>query len=204
MNRLSPSDHDLTVLLLPGVVTRPARLRGWMRTLREAFPGARVWSPRESFYWPWGPNGQLRVLDAAVRALREAGPAWLLAHSFGGLLARAALARVPGHQARLLTTMASPHRYPLFGIDGRGRALGVVDSPGVPALSYGGYFDVTVPYPCTPLAGARHRNLPCGHLGFLYTDWVRRQVIADARALLEGTGVGSVGQPPETPSETVV
>lgn len=195
--------QGLTVLLLPGVVTRAARLRGWFHALREDLPGARVWLERQCFYWPWGASGQKRLLAAVEAALREAGPCWLLAHSFGGLLARAALARVPGHQARLLTTMASPHRYPLFGIDGRGRALGVAPDPGVPALSYGGYFDLTVPYPCTPLAGARHRNLPCGHLGFLYTGWVRAQVIADARALLQGAGVGRNRQP-ETPSETVV
>lgn len=198
MNPLSPADHDLTVLLLPGVVTRPGRLRGWVRTLRQAFPHARVWVPRQSFYWPWGPNGQLRVLDAAEQALRVAGPTWLLAHSFGGLIARALLARVPARQVCLLTTMASPHRYRLFGIDRRGLALGALRAPVVPALSYGGYFDFTVPYPCTPLAGARHRNLPCGHLGFLYAGWVRAQVVADARALLEDAGAGLANQPSET------
>ena len=187
----------LTVLLLPGVVTRPARLRGWQRTLEQGLRGVQVRLPPRCWYWPWGARAQGAMVDWLCTALEHAGPTWLLAHSFGGLIARAALARAPHAEVRLLTTMASPHAYPWFGIAGRSRALGTADAPEVPTLSYGGWFDWTVPYVWTALPGAYHTNLPCGHLAFLYAPGVRARVLRDACAVFAGAA-GEVLQPPET------
>lgn len=192
------SAPPLTVLLLPGVVTRPARLRGWVHTLEQGLPGAQIRLPPRCWYWPWGARAQTAMVRWLCGALAETtGPIWLLAHSFGGLIARAALARGPHAQVHLLTTMASPHAYPWFGIAGRSRALGTAGAPEVPALSYGGWFDWTVPCIWTALPGAQHANLPCGHLAFLYAPGVRARVLRDACAVLAGTA-GVVLQPPET------
>lgn len=171
----------LTVLLLPGVVTRRARLRGWVDTLSDALPQAHLWVPPRCFYWLWGAGTQRRLLDAVEAELRRApGPVWVLAHSFGGLIARALIGRCPGAPVVLLTTMASPHSYPVLGIPRRARALGVPSRCSVPVHSYGGYRDLTVPYPFTRLPGATHRDLRCGHLAFLFDPRVRRAVLRDA------------------------
>jgi pimeloyl-ACP methyl ester carboxylesterase len=185
----------LTVLLLPGVVTARRRLAGWAGTLRAALPYAEVWVPARCFYWPWGAAGQERMLSAVVAKLRgTSGPVWLLAHSFGGLIARAALARCAATNVVLLTTMASPHAYPALGIAGRARALGVPATCRVPVRTYGGYRDLTVPCRWTPLVGAVHRNFDCGHLAFLFDAQVRAAVLRDALPALTSP------QPPVTTS----
>lgn len=174
----------LLVLFVPGIATWPGRLGGWRRTLAEQLPGAQVAMLDEAVYWPWSHDTHRQIIGAGCQWLAQGRPTWLLAHSFGGLLARAMLSAMHEHQVRLMTTLASPHRlgFRSFGphVPRPGAAFGVP----VRALSYGGYLDALVSFPLTPLHGAAHTNLWCDHVGFLYRRKVRERVLADARAEL--------------------
>lgn len=176
--------EGLQVLVVPGIATWPGRLNGWRRTLATELPGAQVQVLDGAVYWPWSRRTHRSVSAAGARALEQGRPTWILAHSFGGLLARAMLLYAPGHRVRLLTTLASPHRLRLPGLGS------VVPDParGAPtpvrALSYGGYLDPLVAFMLTPLPGGVHANLWCDHVGFLYRRSVRERVVADARAAL--------------------
>lgn len=177
--------QDLVIVFIPGIATWPNRLRGWREDLARVFPAAQVHILDERMYWPWSNACHADLVGQCRALLDQARPTWVLAHSFGGLIACALLAgaSVPGN-VRLVTTMASPHRYRVPGIGKRARMLVAGGTVPVPMYSYGGYFDLTVPFWCTTLPGSVHANLRCGHLGFLYRSRVRARILQDARAVL--------------------
>lgn len=136
----------------------------------------------------------LAAIDDIVDELTtDNQPTILLGHSYGGILARAALSRLTPEQAEHIlgvVTMASPHQMPSWygGIGQVRDKLDLSVLPDVPFWSFGGYADAIVPFGMSHLDPdeRHHTNLTSEHVGFMYLPKLRQQVMQGIDSIRNG------------------
>jgi len=165
------------VIFIVGIKTPQLYLRGWRKDLSRQFPESEVVFI-DDWYMHWQRKRIAGIIKRGATLLADGVPTLIIAHSFGGLLARAMLDRSNGqHAVQQLVTMASPHTMPFLFTQARAK-LALPLSPQVDCVqTWGGYFDPIVPFGWTSLPLAQHRNLPVEHLAWLFSGSVRRRVL---------------------------
>jgi hypothetical protein len=102
----------------------------------------------------------------------------VISHSFGGILAKTALAELPAHTVTQFVTMASPHGLNYGGVHTTKEYLQTPLTVTVPTLlSFGGSLDPVVPDTLSMLPNAKHTTIACEHMAFLHSATVRTQVL---------------------------
>jgi len=137
---------------------------------------------------------QLRSCIEALLAETGADRVTLIAHSMGGLIARAYLKRYGSARVSRLITLGSPHRGTMIahlglGRDAREMQLGSAwmrrlsenETFAIPVLSlWGGLDAIVVPQDASRLPGARDRVLTdLGHLALLLSPAVLQSLLAE-------------------------
>lgn len=168
-----------------------ANWSAWIADLGEHFPEAEI-AVINGFYYYWPEEaGVMQELIAEGRALlADRRPTVILAFSFGGLLAKAMVAKdvtagAGPHDVRAIVTMATEHRGHLPRIaETRDVSLGLPLDVDVPIHSFGGLLDPIV-WPWTSYTDhSRHRFLKCGHFTFMRSPAVRAQVLKVVDSIL--------------------
>ena len=176
------------IIFIPGIKTYQWYLSGWKRDLAARFPDREVIFLDDTFYLHYQHKKLVKIVDKGVALLLEEKPTLILAHSFGGILAKAIIQREQ-EACRLsqkntgvykLVTMASPHGMTLFGVVAAKRALQVPQGIAqLPTVTLGGYMDPVVFFGHTQMPHSVHYNLWSEHLGFLLSARIRNRVIQE-------------------------
>ncbi len=166
----------MRIIFIPGIKTYNFYLNGWRKDLATQFPKAEVIFLNDEFYMWWQMEKLEKIISKALNILKDGTPTIIIAHSFGGILAKTIIGRSPKANITKLTTMASPHTMSPLGIKKIKHKLNTPMTVNVPSYTFGGYFDPIVPYRYTMLSNSKHQNLWCEHLGFLLFPWIRRKV----------------------------
>ena len=129
-----------------------------------------------------------RIVEQGVTLLSQPQPTLILAHSFGGILAKTMIQRLrdiglcdpySGHIYKLVT-MASPHTMTLFGVSAAKDALHTPQwIENLPTITLGGYLDPVVFYGYTRMHDSIHYNLWSEHLSFLLFSRTRNRVLQE-------------------------
>lgn len=118
-----------------------------------------------------------KIVQEGKTIIQDGEPTIIIAHSFGGILAKAIISHSPKANIKKLITMASPHRLNYLKID---EAKKVISSPfrvNVPTETFGGYFDPIVPFPFSYIDKQNHSNFPVEHMAFLFSRAERKEII---------------------------
>jgi pimeloyl-ACP methyl ester carboxylesterase len=167
----------MRILFLPGIDTQKWKLAFWRKDLSKAFPKAEIVFLDDIFYFYFQHDRIQKIVEQGIRIVQDKIPTIILAHSFGGIIAKAIIASSPEANIQKLVTMASPHRLNYLGIKEAKKAIHSPLSVPVPTETYGGYFDVLVPFPLSYIKKKHHTDLPVEHIAFLFSGSVRKQVI---------------------------
>lgn len=170
----------MNVLFVPGIKTYKWYLNGWENDLTK-HSAIEAHIVRTDFYMFY----QLQVCKKIVEAIKQdiitLQPRIVLAHSFGGILAKTTIAQLPEHSVQLFCTLSSPHAMDYKLIQ---PCLEHLQTPleltNVPLLrSYGGLLDPIVLKTHSVLPNAVHTNLPVEHMAFLLSATIRAQILED-------------------------
>lgn len=166
------------IIFVAGILSLfPSALNGWKKDLEKAFFQSEV-----LIFCPFYIHFQHKKIYAIAEELSELVddgiPTILIAHSFGGILARSVIGRTKNANIQLLCTMASPHHMRYGGLTSAKQKLSLLDTiPRCHVFSFGGTFDIIVPYIFTQLDKASHEDIFTYHLGFLFSKKVRFRII---------------------------
>ena len=160
----------MRTIFIVGIKTPQWYLRGWRKDLPQA-----VFI--DDWYLHWQTKKLAKIVNKGVELLNDGQPTTIIAHSFGGLLARKMIAQAKKHNVQKLITMASPHTYP-FPLTRARQKLNLPDNVEIPQIqTWGGYLDPVVPFNFTRLPNSEHQNLPVEHLAWLLSSTVRKKVL---------------------------
>ena len=129
-----------------------------------------------------------RIVEQGVTLLSQPQPTLVLAHSFGGILAKTMIQRLRDaglcdpHNDHIykLVTMASPHTMNLFGVKAAKHALQTPQwIERLPTVTLGGYLDPVVFYRYTRMNQSTHYNFWSEHLSFLLFSRMRKRVLQE-------------------------
>lgn len=167
------------IVFVSGINCHAWQLRAWERHVKKAFSDV-TFLPVRHYYLHTDPERTAQMITDTQRALENSTEKTLIiAHSFGGLIAKAAIARMqnPSH-IDLLVTLASPHMMDDFGVRDTCELHDIPDTVSVPTLTFGGRLDVIVPDIHTHMTGEySHITLTCTHVAFLWLRRTRKEVI---------------------------
>ena len=103
----------------------------------------------------------------------------IFAHSFGGILAKTAINRIPEKYQKniILVTMASPHTLKYANVDNITKKLKTPENiQNVKIFTFGGIFDVVVPAIYAHIEKTQKMDLQSEHLMFLYSKEIMNKV----------------------------
>jgi len=178
----------MRILFVVGIQSPKMYLAGWESDFPRFFPEAEI-HYIDDFYLHLEYDKIEAITQKGVEILKDGKETIILAHSFGGILGKTMISRAENANVRLLCTLASPHEMRYAGLSKAKKFLKTPSKVPVPCLSFGGYFDPICPFWKTQMVDAPHENLPCDHLSFLLSPWIRQQVAESILSFLEkGTG----------------
>lgn len=185
-----PGGSDMRFLCLSGAFCLDASSNwaGWIRLLRREFPMADI-TVLDGFYFYWAGEVSLieKMIDLGRVVLADRKPTYIVAFSFGGLLAKRMIAQPTVHDVRAVLTMATEHRGHLPRIaEMRDVSLRVPLHVDVPLFTFGGLFDPIV-WPWTTYTGSSvHRTLAVGHFSFMRSARTRQSILTDLSDIVAG------------------
>ena len=172
-------DH---ILLVPGIFNFRWYWNGWQKDLRAVYPDAEI----ELLQWWYFCVPARRVEHFISRVAHEVdtrdGNILLLAHSFGGLVSKAAAEQTSKSPRELrIVTMSTPHsrnfRTWLFGAEWTKNRLQIpLKSPFV-VQSIGGTRDIIVSAKIARHEGGGYNSLPTSHLGIMLSHTMRQKIL---------------------------
>ncbi|MGI9487494.1 MAG: hypothetical protein ACR2RF_16770 [Geminicoccaceae bacterium] len=181
---------NMRFLCLPGAfcLDAPSNWAGWIRSLRCEFPTAEI-VVLNGFYYYWVSEKYLieKIIDLGRSVLADRMPTYIVAFSFGGLLAKRIVVPPSEHEVRAVITMATEHRGHLPRIaDMRDVSLSVPLDIDLPLYTFGGLLDPIV-WPWTAYTDRScHRTLTAGHFSFMRSARTRQVVMAHLRDIIAG------------------
>ena len=186
VNKLDIEVGDLEferIVFVPGINTPSFYLSRWKKDLRVNFPNKEVVFLDGNVYLYWQDNKTEEIVETGVKILNDGKATIIIAHSYGGVLAKTMIDRVDNANVVKLVTMASPHQMNGFGIDESKDFLKTPEKVDVPTFSFGGYVDPIVLFPLSntedaeDLENSNHQDLWSGHSGFLSNKEIRKKVL---------------------------
>ncbi len=180
-------DETITsrIIFVPGIKTWDFYLTGWKRDLPQKFPNAEIVFLDDIFYLHFENEKTEEIIKNGVKILNDGKPTRIIAHSFGGILARGMIDRSPNANIEKFITMASPHQMKIFGVDSAKKFLQIPNliPEKINTKTFGGYFDWMVPCVWTRLNNFDHQNILSEHLGFLLFKKIRAKILEEVRSL---------------------
>lgn len=168
----------MKILFVPGIKTWPLYLWGWRKDLTKLC-GAENFEIAFSFYTHWHHKKTGDFIQLVTEKINTYKPDIIIGHSFGGLIAKAAILHAV-HAPQKLITMATPHHMEILGVKEAKDALQIPTTvPVHSVITYGGTYDIIVPNKYTEMPGSVHLVLPTTHNGFLLQKKVRAQVLRE-------------------------
>ncbi len=177
MKIILPYVKQMRIIFVPGIKTYDFYLNGWRKDLAKNFSGIEAVFLNDIFYMWWQINKLEQIIDNGLALLNDGKPTLLLAHSFGGILAKTMIDRATTANITGLVTMCSPHHMNYLGVQRTKNKLKTPLTVPVPTYTFGGYLDPVVPYKYTSFKDTPHTNLWCEHLSYLLLPNVRKKVI---------------------------
>ncbi len=167
------------IVFVCGINTVGKRMRPFIIFLRKHFPRVEIVAIQE-YYIHHQREKVEHMISRTVEELRNEKKTLVIGHSFGGIVARAAIGRLREvDHILLLSTLASPHGISDFGVAESIDAHGVPEMCSVPVLTFGGRADAVVPDEYTHLKGeVGHITISCTHIAFLRTSRTHKEVLA--------------------------
>jgi hypothetical protein len=178
--KIEPDETETSrIIFVPGIKTWDFYLKGWKRDLPQKFPNAEIIFLDDIFYLHFQNDKTEKIVQNGVNILNDGKPTKIIAHSFGGILARAMIDRSENANIQELITMASPHKMEIFGVGSAKKFLLVPPSVSqkIKVKTFGGYFDLMVPAIWTRLNDSEHRIIFSEHLGFLLFKKIRAEIL---------------------------
>ena len=171
------------ILFIPGVSTSASELNRWKRDLAFNFPEEEIIFLDEIFYFHWQDEKTEKMVEKGIKGLDDGKSTLIIAHSYGGILAKTIINKSENENVVKLITMASPHTMESFGIDDSKEFLNTPDEVTVPTYSFGGYIDPIVFFTKSDVEDSEHLDLWSNHNGFLSNKDIRRKVLFFALGL---------------------
>ena len=170
----------MRILFVPGIKTWKFYLDGWKKDLEQHFPNDERIFLEDPIYLHFEYKKLEKIIAQGVKLLEDGKPTIIIAHSFGGLLAKTMIHRAKHHKVQKLITMASPHKMTLWGVQKTKKYLQTPATVSVPTQTFGGYCDLIVPFYQASIKGSPHKNIGSLHLGFLLSSKIRKIVLNQA------------------------
>ncbi len=167
----------MRILFVPGIKTWQWYLTGWKKDLEEYFPDIEIVFLDKPIYIHTQKKKCDEIVKHGVEILDDGKPTVILAHSFGGILAKTMIKRAKNHKVIKLITMASPHTMKAFLVESTKKFLQTPESVEVPTITFGGTLDPIVPYKYTKTKNSTHENFVCEHMAFLLSASIRKKVL---------------------------
>lgn len=166
------------IIFVPGIDMHTFKMRWWKEDLERAFPQCEL-IMFDAFYFHTQHERVASFCESLGSILADDVPTVVIAHSFGGMVAKKAIENITEKKnITLFVTMATPHTMEKGGVREACNALKIPDKVSVPTITFGGVYDIIVPEKYTSMEGAReHLILPCVHVSFLYARAIRARVI---------------------------
>ena len=171
------------ILFVPGINTPNFYLNRWRADLKANFPDKEAIVLSDNVYVYWQNDKIEAIVEKGVEILNDSKPTIIIAHSYGGVLAKTMIDRANSADVVELVTMASPHQMDSFGLDESKDFLGTPIEVNVPTFSFGGYVDPVVLFPFSEVKDTggsenlNHQDLWSGHSGFLTNKDIRKKVL---------------------------
>jgi len=159
----------MKIIFIPGIKTPKWYLRSWKKDLQKNFPQAEIIFLDNFFYWWWQIPKLEKIIQQGTKNLQKEKPIILIAHSFGGILAKSIIRQDRKKQIIALITMASPHNFNFLGIKRTKKLIKSPDFVTIPTFTFGGYLDFIVPFPTTKTKNSHHHNFWTMHLGWIFS-----------------------------------
>ena len=185
---LQPGDNNIRILCLCGAFCVDAGhvWSRWMRDFRKYFRGAEIVTINGFYYYWEQDRGAIEdLIMNGIELVSDNKPTYIVAFSFGGLIAKGIVARSESHQIRSIISMATEHRGHLPRIATmRDQLLDIPLDVDVPMYTFGGLFDAIVWPWTTHTNRSAHSFLPVGHFAFVRSGKTRARVIGVLQRLV--------------------
>lgn len=180
------------ILFVPGIHTPKWHVRWWKKDLKKKFPYSQKLRKKlenqfsnheiifmdKVIYYYWQHETLEELLQKGVEIINDGIPTIIVAHSFGGILAKAMISRAKNASIVFFLTMSTPHSLNYAKISDAKKYIAAPEQVPIPAESMGGYFDIIVPFFLSKLKdGKKHTNYFCEHMSFLWFPPLRKKVI---------------------------
>lgn len=165
------------ILFVPGINTSAGELVRWKRDLGFNFPDKEKVFLDDTVYFYWQTEKAEKIIEKGVSILNDGKSTLILAHSYGGVLAKSIIQKAEKGNVIKLITMATPHQMESFGLDKAKENLEIPEDVPVETYSFGGYVDPIVFFNNSDLENSLHQDLWSSHNGFLFDKDVRRRVL---------------------------
>ena len=167
----------MRIIFVPGIKTWNFYLRNWKKELPEKFPRDEIIFLDQIFYFHFEHKKIEKIVENGVKIISDGRPTKIIAHSFGGILAKTMIARAKNCRIEKLLTMASPHKMKIFGVRQAKNFLRTPEKISAPTFTFGGFFDTVVPFFWTKTENSIHQNFWSGHLQFLLSQRIRKKIL---------------------------
>ncbi len=181
-----PSPPFERIILIPGINSSYMSIRPLEKFFQRHFPSVEVVTVQE-YYFHVQEHRVADIISRVEHILQDNRKTLIVGHSFGGIVARAAISRLRcTSHILLLATLGSPHRLEDFGVHEARVRHEVPDHCTVPIMTFGGRADAVVPEKYTGIdCEVMHITISCTHLAFLHSYRTRREVLAAIMQYLE-------------------
>ncbi|MCK4918432.1 MAG: hypothetical protein KAS02_01445 [Candidatus Pacebacteria bacterium] len=171
------------ILFIPGISTSASELIRWKRDLTFNFPDKEIIFLDDIVYFYWQDKKTEKIVEQGIEILNDGKSTLIIAHSYGGILAKSIIDKAENENVAKLITMASPHTMESFGINNSKEFLNTPDEVAVSTYSFGGYVDPIVLFTKSDVEDSEHLDLWSSHTGFLFNKDIRRKVLEFALGL---------------------
>ena len=172
----------MKIIFVCGILSPPRQGWSWRKQLEKHFSGATVVAPHKFYYCTLTPQirSYINLVRQEIKSTDE--DTLILAHSFGGLVAKKALETVKRKNIKLVT-MATPHGRTWLTRWGeceaaKGRLVIPHDCPYL-EKTYAGAYDAVVHLSIAQIDGTQNLTLRCLHMSFMLDPNIRKRVIEE-------------------------
>jgi predicted alpha/beta hydrolase family esterase len=167
-------------IIICGIEYIKGSLNFWEKDLKKKFPKSEIILIKK-FYYHFQHKKIEKITKKLISTINDSKPTIIIGHSYGGILALAAINRAKKSNIKLLVTLGTPHTMKGFGLISSKKYIKTPEHINNKTLTYGGYLDYIVPFIFTKTSNNIHKNLISEHLGFVYSKKIRTKIIKDIK-----------------------
>ncbi len=168
------------IIFIPGIVTYYWMLKNWRKELNKKFPNDDIYFIDE-FYFYTQKEKLDKIIEKILKILDNNQDTYIIAHSFGGILATSVYFKNNHHNIKKIIMMGSPVSYKAFWLREIKEYLGFdkkIDKK-IEIKTYGGYFDLIVLNKYSFFDKKNHKSFFCGHKSFLFNKRIIKKILKE-------------------------